>query len=177
MRILVTGAMNPHGQAIIHQLAEAGHFVRAFGVPAGTSPFDHENVKSFPGDVTVGGSIEPVLAEREVLIHAAALDAPGKDKQHHARVVKMGGLYARYAAEREQVNAFVYLAHPNPGKVFGQVHQEAREDAEVARGILHTRVVDALDTPEATAKNVADLLASLPNLGNIVGGNDNAVTA
>ena len=170
MRALVTGASNPVGQAIVKELAANGYHVRAFGT---TEDFG-ENVKSFPDWVEVGGSIEPALAEREALIHAACLDEV-KDKNKYAVRLDRGTRYTVYGAEREQVSHFVYV-RPAINKVNSIVMEQA--DAHVAslRGDINVGTVDA-STPETTAKAVLATLKAFPGKSNIVGGNDNAVTA
>lgn len=177
MRVLVTGATNPTGEAIVRTLAARGHPVRAFGVDAGDDRFagiDH--VTSFPGWVEVGGSIEPVLAERQALVHAACLDAPGKNKRQSAVRIERGSLYATYAAEREQVDHFIHLAPADPGRVYAHVQRQAIEHVETTRGDINVRILQVGDDAEANAKKVVDLLESLPVLGAITGGHTNAVT-
>lgn len=179
MRVCVTGATNPVGEAIVHALLEARHDVRAFGVPAGDDRYDGTDALTFPGWVEVGGSLEPVLSEREAVVHAAEFDAVGKGKEatrKHAVRIQKGALYVRYAAEREQVDHFVHVTPSNPGKTFGALHAAAVEEVEKMRGDIHVHVVVHEDNVEATAKDVVDALASAPMLGTIIGGHDNAVT-
>lgn len=170
MRALVTGATNPTGQAIVKELAANGFHVRAFGT---TEDFG-DNVKSFPGWVEVGGSIEPVLAEREAVIHAACLDEV-KDSSKYAVRIEAGTRYTVYGAEREQVSHFVYV-RPTINKINSIVMEQA--DAHVAgiRGDINVKTIEA-SGPEATAAMVLDALKSFPGKSDIVGGNDNAVTA
>ncbi len=179
MRVCVTGATNPVGEAIVHALLNAGHDVRAFGVPAGDDRYEGTEALPFPGWVEVGGSLEPVLAEREALVHAAEFDAVGKGKvavRNHAVRIQKGALYARYAAEREQVDHFVHVTPSNPGKTFGELHGAAVEEVEKMRGDIHVHVVVHENDASATAQDVVDALASTGMLGTIVGGHDNAVT-
>ncbi|MGB1697329.1 MAG: hypothetical protein ACPHK8_02905 [Thermoplasmatota archaeon] len=170
MRALVTGVTNPTGQAIVKELAANGFQVRAFGT---TEDFG-DNVKSFPGWVDTAGSIEPVLAEREAVIHASCLDSV-KDKAKLAVRIERGTRYTVFGAEREQVQHFVYV-RPEINKVNEQVMHQA--DAHVAgiRGDINVKTINAMG-PEATAKAVLHALQELPVKSNIVGGNDNAVTA
>ena len=177
MRVLVTGATNPYGEAIVRRLAADGHAVRAFGVPAGDDRFgDIDGVTSFPGWVEVGGSIEPVLAEREALVHAACLDDPGKDKRKAAIHIERGTLYTRYAAEREQVDHFIHLAPVAPGRTYSQVQANARDQVEATRGDINVRILEVDGDINATADRVAQALQDLPMLGTITGGHTNAVT-
>lgn len=179
MRVLVTGATNPVGEAIVRALLAKGHDVRAFGVRAGDDRFAGTDAQCFPGWVEVGGSIEPVLSEREALVHAAGLDAHVKGKdgvRRHATKIQKGTMYARYAAEREQVDHFVLVMPANPGKVFGTLHAEAVSEVEQTRGDIHVHVVAHEDDVQATAADVVAALESEPMLGTIVGGHDNAVT-
>lgn len=175
MRVVVTGAMNAYGRTIVEALARDGHAVRAFGVPPGEDPFHLPNVLCHPGRVETGGSIEPVLSERQVLVHAACLDAPGKDKHAHALKVLRGTLYARYGAEREQVDHFLHLAPAQPERAFAAVQQEAAATARATRGILNVRVLEVTD-PASAAEQVRRALRELPELGTIQGADD-AVTA
>lgn len=181
MRVLVTGATNAYGQAIVLELAAHGHHVRAFGVDPEDDRFDDlENVKTFPGWVETGGSIEPVLAEREALVHAACLDPvpKGRDGKRRAAVrIQQGSLYTRYAAEREQVDHFVHVTPAEPDRTWKKLQEEAVAEAEKVRGDINFRVVRARGDPTATAEEVANLLEELPDRGGIVGGHDNAVTA
>lgn len=175
MRVAVTGPLNPYGSAIVRELAARGHDVRAFGVPAGDDPFPDLDVRCHPGWVQVPGSIEPVLSEREAIIHAACLDAPGKDKQAHAVLIDRGTLYTRYGAEREQVDHFIHLTPKEPDARFVDMHRRAVAQAQATRGIINVRVAEAGREPSETAREVVDLLESMPHLGTIQGV-ENAVT-
>src|SRR5688572_4920208 len=102
MRILVTGAANPFGAALCQALAQAGHTVRAFGVPAGEDPFHGAaGIECYPGDIVTGGSIEPVAAECQAIVHAANLDEAKGDRVADSVHIEAGTRYARYGAERE----------------------------------------------------------------------------
>lgn len=175
MRVVVTGAMNRFGRQIVQALAADGHAVRAFGVPPGEDPFGLPNVLCHPGNVETGGSIEPVLSERQALVHAACLDEPGKDRKAHARRVERGTLYTRYGAEREQVDHFLHLTPADPGRAFAQVQRQAAETARATRGLLNVRVIEVTDPASAVAA-VRRALKELPVLGAIEGADD-AVTA
>lgn len=179
MRVCVTGATNPVGEAIVRALALKGHHVRAFGVAAGDDRYDGFDVQTFPGWVEVAGSLEPVLSEREALVHAACLDAPGKGRESarkHAIRIQKGTLYARYAAEREQVDHFVHVTPADPGKTYGALQEGAVSEVEATRGLIHVHVVVHEDDVAGTAQDVVDALESVAMLGSIVGGHDNAVT-
>lgn len=145
MRILVTGPLNPVGMAVVKGLADRGHQVRAFGVEPGETPFQGvANVECYPGWVGVGGSLEPVAAECRAIVHCASLDEPGKDAAAHAAKVEKGALYARYAAERELVGAFI-VALPTATRTWAKVLQQARVHAEGTRKMVPTRIVEGAD--------------------------------
>jgi len=175
MRALVTGAMNPHGDAVVRALAKAGHPVRAFGVPHDENPFEGLDVQVHPGRIDVTGSIEPVLSQRELLVHAANLDAPGADAKAHAFKIERGTLSARYGVEREQVSAFIALFPAKPSRAFSEVLAGARAQVDGTRGFLHKKCLD-VTTPEDAAAQVLAALKDMPDLGMIEGAND-AVTA
>lgn len=168
MRALVTGD-NPTGHAIVKELAANGYKVRAFGM---TPQFD--GVKSFPGWVDVAGSIEPVLAEREAVIHTACLDEV-KDRSKLAVRIERGTRYTVFGAEREQVHHFVYV-RPTPNKVIHDVLEQADGYVAGLRGDVNVKTINAMG-PAETAKAVLHVLHELPIKSDIVGGNDNAVTA
>ncbi|HUR61071.1 MAG TPA: hypothetical protein VM286_01735 [Candidatus Thermoplasmatota archaeon] len=160
MRILVTGPANPVGDAVVRALAQAGHEVRAFGLPPGHDPFGMRGVSVFAGRIDLGGSLEPAAAECQALVHCALFDAPEGSKAHRAMVLENGTLFARYAAERELVQRLV------------AVFPEGKEGAGLARAEAHVRatrptVPYALvraATPEAAAREVLAALAPLASL-------------
>lgn len=162
MRILVTGPLNPVGQAVVAWLAGEGHQVRAFGTdPAEADPFAGQaNVESYPGWAEVGGSLEPDMSECQALIHCASLDAPAEDQQAHAVHIERGTLYARYAAERELVGAFVVVLPPAPGRVWGKVVSAARDHAKGTRNVP-TVLVESED-PDTVIEAVKGALAKAP---------------
>lgn len=174
MRVAVTGPMSKVGKAIVKELVGRGHHVRAFGVPQGEDPFPDLDVQYHPGSVQVGGSIEPVLSERQALVHAACMDDPGKDKKQHAVHIEQGTLYARYGAEREQVDHFIHVTPKDPDRRYETVLRQAIAHVQDTRGIMNVRIVQA-DEPTETAKEVVDLLEEMPMLGAIEG-DENAVT-
>ena len=161
MRILVTGPLNPVGRAVVKGLAEQGHQVRAFGVEAGSNPFAGiANVECYPGWVHIGGSLEPVMSECRALVHCSPLDPPGDDKAPHLAKLEKGTLYARYAAERELVGAFV-VALPTPGRQWSKVVAQARAHVEGTRRLVPTKVVEGGDAA-AVLEAFAQLSAHMP---------------
>lgn len=161
MRILVTGPLNPVGRAVVTELAKQGHQVRAFGVEPGTDPFHGmANVECYPGWVWVGGSLEPVASEVRALIHCAPLDAPGDDRAAHTALLEKGTLYARYAAERELVGAFVVAFPASPGR-FTKVVAQARAHVEGTRQLVPTEVVESGDA-QAVLAAFGRLAAHMP---------------
>ncbi len=178
MRVCVTGATNPTGEAIVRRLVAAGHHVRAFGVEPTDDRFDDLDVQCFPGWVEVPGSLEPVLAERQVLVHAANMDEAGKGaKARHKLAVRIekGTLYARYAAEREQVDHFMHVTPQHPSKTFATLLEAAEQTVRHTQGHLHVDVLHVAD-PTQAAVTIEQELANLPELGAITGGHTNAVT-
>lgn len=141
-------------------LLTAGHEVRAFGVPPGSTLFDGLDVATFPGTLAVGGSIEPALSECQALVHAATLDEPGKDAQAHAFHVERGTLYARYGAERELVQQAVYLFPESPARKWASVLAQAEAHAKATRTIVPHTILRVSD-PSNAAKHVVAALANV----------------
>ncbi len=169
----MTGASNPFGAAIVQALLDQGHQVRIFGGDASLQ-------ETFPaaqwhaGHVATPGSIEPVLAEREVLIHAAGLDAPGKDKHAHAMHIERSALGARYGAERELLDQLILVAPSDMGR-FEQAHERAKVTVEACRKVSAT--VITASTPDDTAKHVLSALSEVPHLGRYPGRENDALAA
>lgn len=177
MRVLVTGAGNPTGEAIVRSLVAEGHTVRLFGVGPEVADRFGEDVAWFPGRIDVGGSIEPVLSERQAVIHVACLDPPGRDRKAHAVRIERGTLYTRYGAEREQVDHFVHVA-PREDKVYREAQDRAVTVVEQMRGPIHWKVLHtAPGGPEETARHVLDALREGGRLGKQPGRETDAVTA
>lgn len=181
MRVLVTGAGNPHGRAIVRALVKSGHQVRVFGGDSGVmeafSGLGPGEAHWHPGDPALGGSIEPSLSERQALIHAAALDAPLGSRAAQVERIVQGARYARYGAEREQVDHFLLVTPDDPPKGLGKAHADAVAHCESARGVMNRAVVRAASDPAATAAEVVRLLGGLPELGKQPGRENDAVTA
>jgi uncharacterized protein YbjT (DUF2867 family) len=181
MRILVTGAGNLYGQAIVRALLVDGHQVRVFGGDASImeafAGMNHAHLHWYAGDVKAGGSIEPALSERQVLVHVAGMDEPGKDRKAHAAHIEKGARYARYGAEREQVDHFILVAPESPPREFLKSHIAAAREADLVRGTVNHAVVRAAGDPNAVAAQVAKLLEKLPELGKQPGRENDAVTA
>ena len=179
MRILVTGAGNPFGKAVVGLLLRDGHQVRVFGDDeAVIAPFAGlGTVHWYPGDVRVGGSIEPALSEREALVHVSGLDAAGKDLKAHATKVERGTLYARYGAEREQVDHFVHVTPSGEvPRAFRAAHANALAAARGLRGTINLTVVEA-SFPDQVARDVLKALRNKDLLGKQPGRETDAVTA
>ncbi len=176
MRVVVTGAANPVGRAIVHKLLAHGHMVRLFGGDASdAAPFEGEGtVQWHAGDLRTLGSIEPVLAEREALVHAAACDKPLSDKIAWAETVERGALSCKYGAERELLEQLIHVVPANTGR-FSQAHASAVAHVESCRKV-EASVITAHD-PETTAAEVVDLLESGPNRGRYPGRESDAVAA
>jgi NAD(P)-dependent dehydrogenase (short-subunit alcohol dehydrogenase family) len=164
VRILVTGSRNPVGRAVALALAKDGHQVRVFGIEPGSTPFQDSRIECYPGWLHVGGSLEPVLSECQALIHCANLDAPGDDKQAHAVHLERGTLYARYAAEREPVGAFVAVFPPSPGRTWGKAVAAAREHVEGTRRLVPTTVVESDDPDTVVAEARAAIARAAPKI-------------
>ncbi|MEK6986082.1 MAG: NAD(P)H-binding protein [Candidatus Thermoplasmatota archaeon] len=152
MRVLVTGVENPTGKAIVESLADAGHQVRAFGLAPGTNPFQSRaNVEPFAGDAALGGSLEPVAAECQAVVHAANLDRAAT-----AVTIESGTRYARFAAERELVEQLIVLM-PVGNRSLAKGIASAETHIRAAR-VPHTLL--AAETPEAAAAEVAHILST-----------------
>ncbi len=178
MRVLVTGAGNPVGRAIVSALLREGNQVRLFGGDASVlAAFEGQGaVSHFPGDLATAGSIEPALSERQVIVHAACCDEPQKDKHAYAIQVARGTLFARYGAEREQVDHFVHVEPAAPGRAFAHVQAEAEATVRALRGTIERTIVKA-QTPDQAARDVLAALAAKPLLGKQPGRESDAVTA
>lgn len=170
MRTVVTGAGNPYGEAIVHELLKRDHQVRLFAVDAEVAQrFEGEGtVPWYAGHLETPGSIEPVLAEREVLVHAACLDEPTGSRREHALHIERGTLGCKYGAERELVDQFIHVAPATGGRDPYRDVQKAA--ADMARSTLKVpvEVITASD-PETTAKQVADAIEGGIHLGRYPG--------
>ncbi len=154
MRVLVTGSENPFGRAVVDALAKAGHRVRAFGVAPGTDPFHGlANVECYPGDVALGGSIEPPACECQAIVHCANLDEPGTDAKQHAIHIAEGTRYTRYAAEREFVGQLVYVAPWSPGRKWADALNKADVHIEGAR-VNHVTIRADPSNPGAAVEQI-----------------------
>jgi uncharacterized protein YbjT (DUF2867 family) len=133
MRVLVTGPQSPVGRTLVEAIAKAGHHVRAFGVPPGEKPFaGTPNVECYPGQVELGGSVEPVASEVQAVVHCSNLDEPGRDRKAHAIHIAKGTLYVGYAAQRELVDDYICLMPWSPGR-WSEALRRAQEAAEAVR--------------------------------------------
>ncbi len=155
MRVVVTGAGNPYGAAIVEALQKEGHMVRLFGGSAELSQRFPE-AQWHAGDLSTIGSIEPVLAEREVLVHAACMDAPGRDKVAHAIHIERGTLGCKYGAERELVEQFIHITPAAPDRTYSVALARAVGIVESCRTVA-THVVLAADP----AQTAADVIAAM----------------
>lgn len=159
MRVLVTGAANPFGAALCKALADEGHAVRAFGIPAGEDPFHDPRIEVYPGDIANGGSVEPVASECKVLVHAANLDAPVGDAAAHAVHVEAGTRYARYAAERELVEHFIALFPAGAPRGLGKVLKQAEQHVVATRKIVPHHLLHVA-TPDEAVRQVKGAIAA-----------------
>ncbi|MES2154036.1 MAG: hypothetical protein V4510_02785 [bacterium] len=154
MRVLVTGALNPFGRAVVAGLAAAGHKVRAFGVAPGQDPFHGvAGVECFPGQVKLAGSIEPAMCECQAIVHCANLDEPVADAREHEIHIERGTLYTRYGAEREFVGSLVYVAPWSPGRKWGEALKAAEAHIDGAR-VPHATVRADPANPAAAVEQV-----------------------
>lgn len=159
MRVLVTGAGNPFGAAVATALADDGHEIRAFGIPAGRDPFHGAaNITCFPGDLATGGSIEPVASQCEVVVHCANLDGVGDDKALDTARIEAGTRYVRYSAERELVAQFIALFPAAPARGQGAALKQAEAHVAATRKLVAHHIVHVA-TPQEAVQQVARLLA------------------
>lgn len=163
MRILVTGAANPFGAAVCRAAADAGHEVRAFGIPAGQDPFHDPRIACFPGVLATGGSIEPVAAQCEAIVHCANFDDAGKDKAAHLQHIERGTLYARYSAERELVSQFIALSPLAPTRAVAAALKAAESQVAATRKLV-PNVLLRVATPADAAQQAVAQLAKRPKL-------------
>ncbi len=187
MRALVTGAGNPTGEAIVRALLKDGHNVRLFGggpeLQERFAGVGSGEVRWHPGRLQIGGSIEPVLSQREVLIHCANLDVYGKRvakaERHDAAIqIERGTLYTRYGAEREMVDVFIHLEPtPQKGDSFAKVQEHATAHVRATRGATQVEVVSADPAkPDPTVARVLGILKAMHFYG-LAPGKQAAVTA
>ncbi len=174
MRVVVTGAGNPTGEAIVRALQKEGHMIRLFGIDAETAA-RFEGVQWHPGHLTTIGSIEPVLAEREVLVHAACLDAPGKDKRQHAVHIERGTLGCKYGAERELLDQFIHVTPATPDKTYSVAQANAVATAESSRKVP-VHIVRA-SSPEQAAQEVLEVIEEGQHFGRYPGRETDAVAS
>lgn len=72
-KILVTGASGYLGREVVHQLVDAGFYVRAFVRKIShTSPLKELNVEILSGDIRDSESLQAAAAGMDVIIHMAA---------------------------------------------------------------------------------------------------------
>lgn len=160
MRVLVTGAGNPFGAAVAEALAEAGHDVRAFGVPAGSQAFQHDRIAAFPGDLATGGSMEPVASQCQAIVHCANLDAPSGDKARDAARIEAGTRYARYCAERELVSKFIAVFPPLAPRGLRAPLKAAEAHVAATRALVAHHLVHVA-TPQEAVQQVQALVAAI----------------
>lgn len=183
MRVVVTGAGNPYGNAIARALLQRGDMVRLFAVGPEVAQGLEDAVAEgavlqwHAGDIDTLGSIEPVLSEREVLVHAACLDPPGRNKVAHAVMIERGTLGCKYGAERELVDQFIHVAPvPSSRDRFRKAQERARQVVESCRKV-QTAIVEATDDPEETAQRVVEVIAKGVHPGRYPGRETDAVAA
>lgn len=160
MRVLVTGAANPFGAAVAKALAKSGHTVRAFGIPAGEDPFHTAGIEVYPGDVAIGGSVEPVAAECQAFVHCSNLDAPTGDKVADAVHYEAGTRYARFSAERELVSSFVAVFPATPPRGLGEALKQAEAHVTATRKIV-PHVMLHVASPDEAVQQVQAALAKI----------------
>lgn len=148
MRVLVTGAGNPFGAAVANALADAGHEVRAFGVPADAAAFANANIATFPGDLATGGSMEPVAAQCQAIVHCANLDPASGDKARDAARIEAGTRYARYCAERELVSKFIVAFPAAATRGAAAALKQAEAHAAATRPLVPHHILHVADAQE-----------------------------
>ncbi len=126
--------------------------IRLFGVD-GEIAAKFEGAQWHAGELTTVGSIEPVLAEREVLVHAACMDEPGRDKRVHAIHIERGTLGCKYGAERELLDQFIHITPADAGRTFSVAQARAVGIVESCLKVP-THVVRATDPAQAAAEVV-----------------------
>lgn len=176
MRVVVTGFSNPYGRAIVEQLLAQDHMVRLFGGTAEDAEPFADRAQWHPGDVRTPGSIEPVLSEREVLVHAACVDAPGRDRRAHAVHIERGTLGCKYGAERELMDQFIHITPKR--EELGRYKEAQKRAVEIARSSrkVHVHVIDTSGGPETVAKAVLHAVEKGPHWGRYPGRETDAVT-
>ncbi len=112
MKTLITGASGFVGSAVVRQLIQAGHSVRALLRPSS----DHSNIVGLPveivhGDLTHSDSLTAALSDCEALFHVAAdyrLWVPRPDEMYEINVTGTRNLML--AAARAGLNRIVYTS-------------------------------------------------------------------
>lgn len=116
MRVLITGAFGNIGGATVAELIRQGHQVRAFDLP---TPATQRVAARFQGQIDVhwgdirdAAAVERATADREVIIHLAAVIPPVSDEQPAlAEAVNVGGTrHIIAAAQAQAVPPRVFLA-------------------------------------------------------------------
>jgi nucleoside-diphosphate-sugar epimerase len=128
MKVLVTGGLGSLGLSAIRELARRGHDVRCFDVPTRSTRWRRRRlpggVEVRWGDVRDPGQVREAVADRDAVVHCAAVLFPDSDRQpERAHAVNVDGtrnvLDAMAASGRQP-----WLVFPSSISVYGKGQRE-----------------------------------------------------